>query len=358
MDGLSQLNTMLQRIQAPAFRVEKGVITHVNQAASAHLIEVGQAFAPMILSGGPEYEDFSAGELYVTLTLAGISIGAHISSLENGDLVILEQTSESPELQAMALAAKMLRKPLDGILNLASQILPAAVDENPELKSQADQMNRRIYQMMRLINNMSDTAGYAQAQMHRMETVEICSFLKEIMEKAVSMTTENNISIAYEIPNAPIFTLADPEQLERAVYNLLSNAIKSATPGTTVRMKLVRKNTRLYISICNSHRDFGSQSSIFNRYLRNPAQVEDPKNGLGLGMTIVCSTAMVHGGAVLVDKTEDGTRITMTLQIRTKASNQVLSPILRFDYAGEHDHCLVELADVLPAEHYSVDQIK
>lgn len=358
MEGLSELNTVLQLIPHPAFRVENGVISHVNRAASAYYIEAGQSFAPMILSGGKEYEDFSAGDLYVTLSLAGISVGAHISRIDNGDIVTLEQSAESPQLQAMVLAAKTLKKPLGDILSIAMRILPAVAEEGAEQESQAARMNRLLYQMMRILNNMSDTAGYVQAQSGRMETVEICTFLEEILEKAATASQSGSISIVYELPNEPIFTLADTERLERSVYNLLSNAIKSASPDTTVLAKLVHKNKRLYFSVSNFHPGPGPQGNIFNRYLRDPAALEDPKNGLGLGMVIVCSTAMLHGGAVLVDKTDDGTRITMTLQVKSGKPNQVNSPILHWDYAGEHDHCLLELADVLPPQHYSIENIK
>ncbi len=357
MDGLSQFNTMLQQIQAPAFRVENGVITHVNQAASAYLIEVGQDFAPMILSGKQEYGDFSEGNLYLTVSLAGICIGAHISSLEKGNLVTLEQPAESPELRVLVLAAKTLKEPLSDLMSIADQMLPAVASQTAQLEHQSARLQQQLYKMMRILNNMSDAAGYVQAQPNRMETVEICSFLEEILEK-VAASMEGSTSVRYELPNTPIFTLADREKLERSVYNLLSNAIKTASQGTSVLAKLVSKNNRLYFSVSNTHPDYVPPYGFFNRYLRNPAQLEHPKNGLGLGMSIVCSTAMLHGGAVLVDKTEDGTRITMSLQIKASHSNQVNSPILHWDYAGEYDHCLLELADVLPAQHYSVENIK
>lgn len=356
MEELSQINTMLQLMPQPAFRVEKGVISHVNQAAAAYFLRVGQAFAPMILSGGQEYGEFTAGSLYLTLSLEGQSMGACVSRVENADIVTLEQPAEMPQLQAMALAAKELREPLSGMLSLAERMLPAVAAEGTDLESQAAQMNRRLYQMLRIVSNMSDAASYAQAQPGRMEYVEICSFLEEILEKTAAMNQETGISVAYELPREAIFTLVDSEKLERAVYNLLSNAIKFASPDTTVRAKLVHKNKRLYFSVSNSHPGPGPQGNIYNRFLREPA-LEDRRNGVGLGMLLVRSAATIHGGAVLVDQAEDGTRITMTLQVKPNTSDQVHSPVMRFDYAGERDHCLLELADVLPAQLYSVDKI-
>ena len=65
------------------------------------------------------------------------------------------------------------------------------------------------------------------------------------------------------------------------------------------------------------------------------------------------SAAQQHAGTVLVDQpTESGTRVTLTLRIRPGSSDYVRSPILKVDYAGERDHGLLELSDVLPADLY------
>lgn len=357
MEELSQINTMLQLMPQPAFRVENGVISHVNQAASVYLIEAGQAFAPMILAGGEEYADFSAGTLYVTLSVADQPMGACVSRMEHGDIVTLAQSAEKPQLQAMALAAKTLKDRLNAVMCITEQMLPVVAAEGSELENRAAQMNQRLYQMMRILNNMADTAEYVQAQPGRMETVEICAFLEEILEKTASMSQAGGITLAYELPREHIFTLANTEKLERSVYNLLSNAIKFAAPETCVQAKLVHKNKRLYFSVSNTHPGSGPQGNIYDRFLREPA-LEDSRNGVGLGMVLVRATATLHGGAVLVDRTEDGTRITMTLQVKTGTDNQVRSPIRLPDYAGEYDHCLLELADVLPARQYNPDQIK
>lgn len=357
MEELSQIHTMLQLMAQPAFWVEDGVISHVNQAASRRLIEAGQPFAPMILSGGEEYEAFSAGTLYMTLSVAGRPEGARVTRMENGNMVTLAQSAGTEQLRAMAVAANILKDRLSAVMSVSERILPGVAAQGSESAAQAAQMNHRLYQMMRTLNNMTDAVEYVQAQPGRMESIEICAFLEELLEKSATLGQQDGILLAYELPNERIFTLADTEMLERSVFNLLSNAIKLATPKTTVRAKLAHKNKRLYISISSTHPSTGSQKNMFDHYLREPG-LESIHDGVGLGMVLVRSTATLHGGAVLVDQTEDGSRVTMTLQVKSNAPNQVRSPILRFDYAGEHDHCLLELADVLSAHHYSVENIK
>ena len=51
-----------------------------------------------------------------------------------------------------------------------------------------------------------------------------------------------------------------------------------------------------------------------------------------------------------------GNRITMTMAIRQSKDGMVRSPRLRTDYAGERDHRLIELSEVLPPALYRKEQ--
>ncbi|MBR4971793.1 MAG: HAMP domain-containing histidine kinase [Oscillospiraceae bacterium] len=354
MEERNQTAALLQLMPQPAFLVEKGVISHINTAAAAYFLQAGQDVMALLQSGAEEYAEFTQGTLYLTLSLCDQPVGACVTRLECGDIFTLEQAEELPQLQAMALAAAQMREPLTGLLSLTDQMLPAITQENAELQTQAAQMNRRLYQLLRIVSNMSDAATYSQSQTVSMESVEICGLLEEIFEKTATLAQSTGISLEYSLPREVIFALVDTERLERAIYNLLSNAIKFASPGSVVRAALVCKQKRLHISVTNDHP--GPQGNLFSRFLREPA-LEDPRNGVGLGMVLVKSTAAQHGGCVLVDRLEDGTRVTLTLPIRQADTSNVRSPIMRIDYAGERDHCLMELSDVLPAEAYRVDQI-
>lgn len=354
MEERSEVSTMLQLMLQPAFRVEKGVVSHVNDAAAACFVKAGQPVDGLIAAGAEEYAEFSQGSLYLTLSLCGRQVGACVTRVENGDIFVLEQADELPQLQAMALAATALREPLTGLMSLADQMLPAMDKEDAALQTQAAQMNRRLYQMLRIVSNMSDAALYSQGQSAAMEYVQIGALLEEIFEKTATLAQAAGIRLEYELPGEAILTLADSDKLERAVYNMLSNAIKFASAGSTVMAKLTRKKERLYICVTNDHP--GPQGNIYNRFLRQPA-LEDPRNGVGLGMVLVRAAAALHGGAVLTEHTAAGTRITMTIPLRHSSGSQVRSPILRIDYTGERDHSLTELADILPADCYSTDKV-
>ena len=340
---------MLELLLRPAFCVSEGKITKINAAAAPFLLSQGQDIMPMLATGKAEYEAFRDGCLYLTLNIGTQQLGANVIAADGAHLFILEQPSEQRELQSLSLAAKELREPLTGMIAAAEQVLPHASADPLQIA----QFNRRIYQMLRIVSNMSDAVLYAQTGFSRMEYVEICSFLEELLEKTAAQLSEAQIHLRYELPNQPIYTLADPAKLERAVYNLISNAAKHSPVDGIIQVNLTCRG-RLYLSVADQGCGIppGVKSSIFDRYLRTPS-VTDGSDGIGLGMALVRSVATAHGGTVLIDHPQDwGTRVTMTMELRKSSNIPLRSPVLQMDYAGERDHGLQELADILPARMY------
>ena len=99
------------------------------------------------------------------------------------------------------------------------------------------------------------------------------------------------------------------------------------------------------------------RGTVYSRYRRQPG-MEDNRFGIGLGMVLIRSTATAHGGTVLIDHpSEGGVRLTMTLAIKQNLDSAVRASIMQVDYAGERDHSLIELSDVLPSSLYETKKI-
>lgn len=359
MEEQNNKYTMLDLMLRPAFCVEGSIISHVNQAASRYMLTQGTDIQSLISTGAQEYSEFNDGCLYLTLEIAEESIGVSVVRTNGMDIFMLEQQEEQAELRAMALAAKELREPLAGVLTVTDRLFPlVAKDDNPKAQVQAAQVNRRLFQMLRIVSNMSDALTYSQHPLPRMEYLEIRSFFEEIMAKSQNLLEQGALTLHYNGLHENVYTLANSERLERAAYNLLSNAAKYSSAGSVIEVRLTRRDNRLYLSVSDqgSGIDNASIGSIYTRFQRE-SSLEDVRNGIGLGMILVRTTAALHGGALLIDHpNEIGTRTTMTIEIR-HSKNIVHSPAFRIDYAGEWDHALLELSDCLPSDLYRVENI-
>lgn len=351
---------LLDLVIRPAFCVKDGIIIQVNEAAQRRMISPGTEISALLITGKQEYPEFNGGCLYLTLSLSGQTCGASVLRQKDADIFLLDQETEQAELQAMALAAQELRGPLASVMTLSDWLFSAGSgNSDPTSKEQIAQINRSLFQMLRIVSNMSDAARYAASTDSGQEVRNICAIFEEIFAKASDLLTKVNIRLHYSGLPEPILCLADEDLLERAVYNILSNAVKFTPKDSTIEVRLTRQGNKLYLTVQDGGSGIPDQlwGSVYSRYRREPA-IEDGRFGIGLGLVLVRSAAALHGGTVLMEQPENGgVRITMSMEIRQRQVGIFRSPIFKVDYAGERDHGLIELSDVLPSALYEKEKI-
>ena len=355
MEELNDTIGVLELLLSPAFAVRDGKVCHMNAAAKSCLFPEDTQILPLLATGKEEYSALADGCLYLKLRLGEGIVGASVTRMNGYDVFVVEQDEEKSELQAMALAAQELRSPLSNVMTIANRLYPVAgKDGDPALQEQVARINRGLYQMLRIIGNMSDAYRYCQESTPQKETQNICSLVNEIFQTSVPLLRQAQITLYVDIPQEQIFCLVDAEKLERAINNMLSNAIKFASKGAHIRASLVRKGRLLYLTVQDNGTGIAQniRGNVYARYLRQPG-IEDGRYGIGLGMVLIRAAAFAHGGTVLIENPADqGTRITMTMEITQKTDTIVRAPLYRIDYAGEQNHQLIELSETLPLSAY------
>lgn len=349
---------VLHEIPIPAFLVKEGTVTDANAAALQHGIAIGRPIRELLATGKTEYDELAHGRLYLTLSLSGTPWGASVVRKQECDLFLLEQEDDMAELQAMALAAQSLRGPLANVMAVTDRLFPLSESEgSAEAQDQAARINKGLYQMLRIVSNMSDAYRYSQETTPKLEIRDIKSIMQELFQEHIALVHHTGVLLQFENLPESLFCLVDAEKLERAVGNILSNALKFTPKGGTIDAKLTRKGRMLYLTVQDSGVGIPEsiKGNIYTHFQRRPG-IEDGRFGIGLGIVLIRAAAAVHGGTVLIDHPEgSGTRITMTLEIRQNSDSLVRSSIISVDYAGGRDHRLLELSDNLPAELYASD---
>lgn len=356
MEENQEIFGMLDLILRPGFCVKDNVIVKVNPSAQGLPIAAGTDVRTLMQTGEKEYEIFQEGCLYVQLSLHNETCGAAITRMDGWDVFVLDPQWGSEQLQVLALAARELRQCLSNVMIASNQLFPIVEQKKPQVREQSARLNRSLHQMLRVIGNMSDAGRYATSS--RQEIRDVGQIFLEIMGKCQALAEQAGIVLTYQGLSEEIMCLVDAEQLERAVLNLLSNSMKFTPKGESIAVCLNRNGRMLRLSVqdCGSGIAEDIRNNLFSRYLRQPC-LEDSRYGIGLGMVLVRSTAVNHGGTVLIDQPNGkGTRITMTLAIRQNAATTLRSPVLHPDYAGGWDHGLIELADCLPLQAYETDK--
>ena len=345
--------SILELIPNPGFCVRENRIIKTNLEAKKLPLAEGEEITPHLCTGQEEYAAFTGGCLTLTLRVGNAVREATVTRMGDMDVFLVEAQTEPGELRALALAARELRGPLTAVMVGASRL--TAGELRPEDREAAAGMERGLYQLLRLIGNMSDAANGVPVP--RMEMRDVDALFREVLEKAGCLAQFAGVRITYAGLDHPVNTLADSQALERAALNMLSNALKFTPAGGEIRVSLSRRGRILCFSVSDSGPGIPENvlPELFRRYLRQPA-IEDGRNGMGLGMVLIRAAAAAHGGTVLVDQPEDtGTRVTLTIAIRQGGEAMLRSDVLRVDYAGERDHTMIELSDVLPLSLYEIE---
>ena len=342
MDENNDKLNIVSYIDQPAFCVAAGAITEANEGALQRGIEVGCRIDSILSRHRDAYEAFSTGILYLTVEVQSTAYHAVVTRTGQGDIFVLDCRFADDALQALSLASQHLRTELGNIM------------VNAEKSDPDGSLMRGLYRMQRMLCNMSDIP-MIRSKKPPVYMLELGSAVFEITEKAAAMLEEADISVKYTGVQELIHTLADYELLERAVLNLISNAAKFSGKGSQIRVTLQHSKRAATITVEDSGSGIDSSlyRTLFTRYLREPS-VEDGHRGIGLGMALVQAVAAYHGGTVLVTQGKTGgAKVTLTIAICEGKEPVVRSPrVLLIDYAGNMDHALLELSDVLPAKLY------
>lgn len=361
MEKNTEYLRMLDLLMTPAFSAVDGVIEYVNQAAEGAFLAAGDKVEPLLVTGREALAGFSEGRLFLTLNIMGEERPASVHSQDGRRIFVVENGEKDDGLRLLALAAQKLRGPLNDVMSVTDQMFPELMEsEDPDRLRQMAQINRGLYRILRMVGNMSDAGQYlTMGKGAGFEETELGSFFYEIFQQAEMLGEAAGVKITYRCPRQEVSAMADRQKLERAVYNLLSNAMKFTPRGGKIAMELEQTGQMAMLKITDSGEGISRDllDTMFSRYRREPS-FGDGRWGIGLGLPMVARTAVVHGGALLLCPAEGGgVRAVISIQCGGREKEAVSAPVFRVDYAGEHAHSFVELADCLPWDVFEAGSI-
>lgn len=190
----------------------------------------------------------------------------------------------------VANASHELRTPLT-TTRTALEIPLEHGDVPPNLQAAVRTALRATEQSERLIAALLSLArGRAGAE--QFELVDLAEVVDAELEELAEAATARGISITSE--TEPATVEGDATLLARAVRNLLDNGIRHNVPGGSLRVTL-RRST-LEVESTGPRLDESTVALLTEPFYRGDASRTANGDGIGLGLAIVESIALTHGG--------------------------------------------------------------
>jgi signal transduction histidine kinase len=163
-----------------------------------------------------------------------------------------------------------------------------------------DRCHKVIVESLLAISRLE--AGEARVQPVRLDFAELARTTADQMKL---LAEEKQIAVDCDFA-ASVGVNADPSRLKQVVVNLLDNAIKYTPQGGTVSISVAKKDGHAVLEVADTGIGIssGDLPHIFERFYRADKARSRQMGGAGLGLSIVRSICLAHGGQVSVKSAE------------------------------------------------------
>jgi signal transduction histidine kinase len=148
-----------------------------------------------------------------------------------------------------------------------------------------------------------------------MKAIDLVSLTHQVADSVASRAEQAGIDLALDLPPSRLEIMGCADGLQTALENLVDNALKFTPTGGSVQIGARAEDRTAVVWV----KDTGigipahDMEELFSRFHRGRNASAYPGNGLGLA--IVKATMDIHGGAVAVDSSSQGSRFELRMPL-------------------------------------------
>ena len=239
-------------------------------------------------------------------------------SLAFNNMASTLQKSEYQRQEFVANVSHELKTPMTTISGYVDGILDGTIPRERQdyyLQIVSDETKRlsRLVRSMLDISKLQDQVIPEERKLHfdleeAMGQVLI-TFEKKILDK--------KLDVQVEMPEHPVFTMADPDAVTQVIYNLIDNAVKFCPEEGTLGLKIREGGGKAYVSVSNDGDTIPPEELplVFDRFHKMDKSRSQNRDGWGLGLYIVKTLVSSHGENISVTSRDGKTEFTFTMPI-------------------------------------------
>ena len=211
-----------------------------------------------------------------------------------------------------------LRTPLNAIGGYA-ELLAMGI-RGPLNAEQAQDIARIRRSQQHLLTLIQDVLNFAKVDAGQTEyhitAVPIDEALRDTESMIAPQILAKGLHYSYKSADKSAAVLADPEKLQQIVLNLLSNAVKFTDAGGTITLSSEPRGNCIEIRVADTGAGISAQKidRIFDPFVQAERRLNQPVQGVGLGLAISQDLAHAMDGQVTVESVlGDGSTFTLSL---------------------------------------------
>jgi signal transduction histidine kinase len=188
---------------------------------------------------------------------------------------------------------------------------------NAEQAQDIARIRRSQQHLLTLINDVLNFAKVDAGQAeYRLTSVPVDEALHDTETMIAPQIIAKGLRYSYKGGDKTASVLADPEKLQQIVLNLLSNAVKFTDTGGSITLSASPAGKCIDISVSDTGGGISQEKldRIFDPFVQAERRLNQPVQGVGLGLAISRDLAHGMGGEITVES-QVGKGSTFTLSL-------------------------------------------
>ena len=228
------------------------------------------------------------------------------------------EKSDRKRQELIANISHELRTPMTTIAGFADGIIDGTIPRDQEdkyLHKIADETRR----LARLVRNMLDLsqAETKAVDKTKRKKFDLSELLLQTLLSFESRAKAKNLDVDPQLPEDPIIVFAERDSITQVLYNLTDNAVKFAAVGSTIKIRLYKRDGKAYVSIKDRGETIPQDDLpfIFDRFHKSDRSRSLDKDGVGLGLYLVKRIINSHDEDIAVTSHDGVTEFVFTLPL-------------------------------------------
>lgn len=259
----------------------------------------------------------------IYLLLIAFAIWTYIRSVKrhNEQKLTLQKHIHAEEMNEQKLqffinVSHEIRTPMTLIVTPLMQLIKD--DQDSTRQATYHVIKRNAERILNLVNQILDIRKIDKGLMQmRMENTDLVQFIDDVMTLFTSQAENRKVRLEFEHDDDELYAWIDKANFDKVLVNLLSNAFKYVNTGGNIKVKLVKNNSNVNITVFDNGEKISEENleRIFDRFYQSNNKANKSKAGTGVGLHLTRSIVELHHGRINVANVEKGVEFRVSIPL-------------------------------------------
>jgi len=215
----------------------------------------------------------------------------------------------------LAMLGHELRNPLAPIATALELLKMRGIEA---VEAERAIIERQMRHVVTLVDDLLDVSRITRGKVELKRTfVELADVVGKAIEMASPLLEQQMHDLRVDVPLSGLSVLGDANRLAQVVANIVNNAAKYTEPGGKIEISACLEDGQVTLRVRDSGVGIAPDMlpHVFDLFVQERQSSERARGGLGLGLTIVRSLVLLHGGTVTAESAGSGRGSTFTIRL-------------------------------------------